>query len=61
MNIEDVSTYRDLLDYLDYRHHDLEQDITILDKNGEYSQARLMVSGKDCDVLDEGHLFLTAR
>ena len=61
MNIEDVSTYRDLLDYLDYYCKDLDQNITVLDKNGEYSQARLMVSGKDCDVLDEGHLFLTAR
>jgi hypothetical protein len=59
MLLQDVKTYRDLINYLfaECKPEVLDQNITIY-RDGEYIQAKLMISELDCDILDEGHLFL---
>ena len=66
MNTEVITTWADLLDYLhslliknDIR---LSDTITIRSVDGEWYPAELLeVDGEDEDVLDDGHLYLSAK
>ena len=49
-------TYRDLLNKLQKLNEaQLNSDITILSRDGEYYKAGLFFTDKTVDILDEGH------